>query len=59
MMFGLSWASVWYDERGGGEGGTENCRFARSQAFIFRFLFKAPEGSGVVSCDVSIKERNR
>jgi hypothetical protein len=53
MMFGLSRASVWFDEEGGG---TENCRFARSQAFIFRFLFKAPEGSRVVSCDVSIKE---
>jgi hypothetical protein len=29
------------------------------EAFVFKFLFKAPEAGEVVSCDVSIKERNR
>lgn len=27
------------------------------EAFVFKFLFKAPEGRKVVSCDVSIKGR--
>jgi hypothetical protein len=29
------------------------------KAFVFKFLFKTLEGTEVVSCDVSIKERNR
>lgn len=57
-MFGLSRAPGEYVE-GEGVGEEKIVGSLVREAFVFKFLFEVPEGREVVSCDVSIKERNR